>query len=182
MRNQHEVRVVVEAPVHIQPCFICQSTDHQGEQCSTAASVRDMMAEQANVVGQYNPPTNAPYRNTYNPNWGNHPNLSQKPNPPACVPPGARQHCGSSSQPQPPPSSSPVEQAIMNLSKVVGNFVEEQKVVNVQLTQGVEEKKAANVQANQGFNTVESTLNSKIDGLQNKTLKNLTTCSVQFQG
>ena len=26
MRNQHEVRAVVEAPVHIQPCFICQST------------------------------------------------------------------------------------------------------------------------------------------------------------
>ena len=26
MRNQHEVRAVVEAPVHIQPCFIFQST------------------------------------------------------------------------------------------------------------------------------------------------------------
>ena len=31
MRNQHDVRAVAEAPVHIQPCFICQSTDHQGE-------------------------------------------------------------------------------------------------------------------------------------------------------
>ena len=30
MRNQHKVRGVAEAPVHIQPCFICQSTDHQG--------------------------------------------------------------------------------------------------------------------------------------------------------
>ena len=68
MRNQHEVRAVAEAPVHIQPCFICQSTDHQGEHCPTAPSVRDMMAEQANVVGQYKPPTNAPYSNTYNPN------------------------------------------------------------------------------------------------------------------
>ena len=28
MRNQHEVRAVAEAPVHIQPCFICHSTDH----------------------------------------------------------------------------------------------------------------------------------------------------------
>ena len=151
MRNQHEVRAVAEAPVHIEPCFICQSTDHQ-----------------ANAVGQYKPPTNAPYNNTYNPNWRNHPNLSWKPSPPAYLPPGARQHCGSSSQPQPPPSSSPVEQAILNLSKVVGNFVEEQKEVNVQLTQGVEEQKAANVQANQRINTMESTLNSIMDGLQNE--------------
>ena len=63
----------------------------------------------------------------------NHPNLSWKPNPPAYVPPGAKPQFGSQSQPQPPPSSSPVEQAILNLSKVVGNFVEEQKGINVQL-------------------------------------------------
>ena len=35
MRNQHEVRAVAEAPIHIQPYFICQSTDHQGEHCPT---------------------------------------------------------------------------------------------------------------------------------------------------
>ena len=51
MRNQHEVQVVAETPVHIQPFFICQSTDHQGEHCPTAPSVRDLMAEHANVVG-----------------------------------------------------------------------------------------------------------------------------------
>ena len=106
------------------------------------------MIEQANAVGQYKPPTNAPYSNTYNLNWKNHPNFSWKPNPLAYVPPGVRQKCGSSSQPQPPPSSSPIKQAILNLSKVVGNFVEEQKVVNVQLTRCVEEQKVANAQAN----------------------------------
>ena len=68
MRNQHEVRAVAEAPVHIKPCFICQSTDHQGEHCPISPSMTDMMAEQANAVGQYKPPTNAPYNNTYNPN------------------------------------------------------------------------------------------------------------------
>ena len=41
MRNQHEVRAVAEAPVPNQPCFICQSTDHQGEHCPTIPSVRD---------------------------------------------------------------------------------------------------------------------------------------------
>ena len=101
MRNQHEVRAVAEASVQIQPCFICQSTDHQGEHCPTAPSVRDLMAENSNVVGQYKPPTNAQYNNTYNPNWRNHPNLSWKANPPAYVPPAAQQQqqYGSSSQP-----------------------------------------------------------------------------------
>ena len=47
----------------------------------------------------------------------------------------------------------------------MGNFVEEQKAVNVQLTQCVEEQKVANVQANQRINTVESTLNSIKDVL-----------------
>ena len=103
--------------------------------------MRDMIAEQANVMGQYKPPTNAPYNNTYNPNWRNHPNLSWKPKPPPYIPLAAQQQYGSSSQTKPSPSSSPVELAIMNLTKVVGNFVEEHKAVNVQLNQCVEEQK-----------------------------------------
>ena len=141
---------------------IGQSTDHQREHCPMVPSVRDMMTEHAIFVGQYKPQPNALYGNTYNPNGRNHPNLYWKPNPPAYMPPSARQQFGSSSQPQPPPSSSPVEQAILNLSKVVGDFVEEQKGINVQLAQRSD--------------TVESTLNKKIDGLQsdlNKIIDNL---------
>ena len=76
MRNQHEVRAVAEAPVHIQPCLIFQSTNHQGEHFLTAPSVMDLMVELANVVGQYKPPTNSQYNNTYNPKWRYHHNLS----------------------------------------------------------------------------------------------------------
>ena len=76
MRNQHEVRAVAETLVPNQPSFICQSVEHPGEQCPTIPSMRKMIVEQANVVGQCKPPTNAPYSNTYNPNWRNHPNLS----------------------------------------------------------------------------------------------------------
>ena len=68
MQNHHEVRAVTKAPIPNHPCFICQSTEHQGEHCPTVPSVRDMMAEHADVVGQYKPLTNAPYGNTYNPN------------------------------------------------------------------------------------------------------------------
>ena len=67
-RRSHEVRVVEEAHVPIQPCFNCQSTDHQREHCPMVPSLRDMITEQANFVGQSKPPPNAPYSNTYNPN------------------------------------------------------------------------------------------------------------------
>ena len=140
-----------------------QTTTHLEGHYPMASSVKDLMSGYANAVGQYKPPQpNAPYGNTYNSDWRNHPNLSWKPNPPAYVPPGAKPQFGSSSQPQPPPSSFPVEQAILNLSKVVGNFVEEQKGINVQLAQRID--------------TVESTLNKRIDGLEsnlNQKIENL---------
>ena len=138
-KRLHEVvQAVTENPAQSNPCINCQSTIYLEEHCPIAPSVRDFMSEHANVVGQYKPQPNAPYGNTYNSNWKNHPNLSWKPNPPAYVPPGAKLQFGSSSQPQPSPSSSPVEQAILNLSKVVGNFMEKQKGINVQLAQRID--------------------------------------------
>ena len=152
-KRLHEVQAVTENPAQANPCTNFQSTAHLEEHYPMAPSVKDLMSEYANAVGQYKPQQpNAPYGNTYNSSWRNHPNLSWKPNPPAYVPPGAKPQFGSSSQPQQPTSSSPVEQAILNLSKVVGNFVEEQKGINVQLAQRID--------------TVESTLNKRIDGLE----------------
>ena len=75
LRNQHEVQVVTEPPVLLQSCFNCKSTSHQGDQCPIAPSIRDSMQEQANIVDQGRHPISAPYRNTYNPDWRNHPNL-----------------------------------------------------------------------------------------------------------
>ena len=146
-KRLHEVQAVTENPAHANPCINCQSTVHPEEHCPISPSVRDLMSEHANVVGQYKPQPNSPYGNTYNPNWRNHPNLSWKPNPPAYAPPSGKQQFSSSSQPQPSPPSSPVEQAISNLSKV-------------------EEKKGINVQLAQRIDTVESTLNKRIDGLE----------------
>ena len=151
------MQAVNENPAQANPCTNFQSPIHPTEQCPMAPSVKDLMSEYANTVGQYKPPQpNAPYGNTYNSNWRNHPNLSWKPTPPAYVPPGAKPQFGSQSQPQPPPSSSPVEQAILNLSKVVGSFVEAQRI-----------------------DTVESTLNKRIDGLESNLNQKLITCSTQ---
>ena len=80
---------MTETPVPTKPCFICQSIEDLGEQCPTVPTMREMLTEQANVVGQFKPPTNASYGNTYNPNWRNHPNISWKPKPPPYVPPAA---------------------------------------------------------------------------------------------
>ena len=132
-KRLHKVQVVTEVPLQAKLCFIFQSTKHEGEQCPTIPTVREMFSDQDNFVGQSKPPPNAPCNNTYNPNWRNHPNISWNPDPPAHVPLNARQQSGSSSQPQPPPTLSPVEQAIVNLSKVVGEFMEEKKGINVQL-------------------------------------------------
>ena len=152
-KQLHEVQAVTDNTAQTNPCTNFQSLAHLTEQCSMTPAVKDLMSECAHIVGQFKPQQpNAPYGNTYNPNWRNHPNLAWRPNPPAYVPPGAKPQFGSPSQSQQPPSSSPVEQAILNLSKVVGNFVEDQKGINVQLAQRID--------------TVENTLNKKIDGLE----------------
>ena len=152
-KQLHEVQAVTDNTAQTGPCTNFQSPAHPIEQCSMTPAVKDLMSECAHTVGQFKPQQpNAPYGNTYNPNWRNHPNLAWRPNPPPYVPPGAKPQFGSPSQSQQPPSSSPVEQAIVNLSKVVGNFVQEQKRINVQLAQRID--------------TVENTLNKKIDGLE----------------
>ena len=145
MRNQHEMQAVNELSASEPSCFNCQSNSHPGEHCQ----------EHAHVLNQNRPPINAPYGNTYNPNWKNHPNLSWKPKPPAYVLPGAQQQfCSTSTQQQPLPLSSPVEQVILNLSKVVGTFLEEQKVLNVQTNKKIE--------------AVESSLNRKLESVHSE--------------
>ena len=69
------------------------------------------------------------------------------------APPEPPCYAPTSQQQQPPPLSL-VEQAILNLSKQVDNFIEEQRGVTVQ--------------ANQETETVESSLNKVLDGFQTR--------------
>ena len=81
-KRLHEVQAVTENPAQANSCANFQSTAHPEEQYLMAPSVKDLMSEYANAVGQYKPPQlNAPYGNTYNSNWRNHPNLSWNPLP-----------------------------------------------------------------------------------------------------
>ena len=92
------------------------------------------------------------YGSTYNHNWGNHTNTSWEPRPPQYALPEPPYYAPTSQQQ--PPTLSPVEQAILNLSKIVDNFIEEQRAVTVQ--------------ANQETDTVESSLNKELDGFQSE--------------
>ena len=73
---------------------------------------------------------------------------------PSTYAPPTSPHFALTPQPQQPPTSSPIEQAILNLSKLVDNFIEEQRVVDVQ--------------ANKEIDIVESSLNKELDEFQSE--------------
>ena len=100
------------------------------------------------------PPTNAPYGSTYNHSWGNHTNSSWEPRPPQYAPPSSPYYASTPQPPQPPQLTSSVEQAILNLTKLMGDVKEEQKTFNAQLSQRI--------------HNVENSLNQKLDGLQSE--------------
>ena len=103
----------------------------------------------------------SPYGSAYNHGWGNHTNSSWEPRPPQYSPPEPPYYAPTSQQQPPTPST--VEQGILNLRKQVDNFIEEQRAVTVQ--------------ANQETDTVESSLNKKLDGFQSEIdKKNWTSC------
>ena len=54
-KRLHEVQAVTENPAQTNPCINCQSTVHSEEHCPIAPSVKDLMSEHANAVGQYKP-------------------------------------------------------------------------------------------------------------------------------
>ncbi|KAL6326088.1 hypothetical protein AAG906_000963 [Vitis piasezkii] len=141
LKKMHEVQAISETQAHVMPCTICQSCDHVVDECPTIPAMREMLGDQANVVGQFRPNNNAPYGNTYNSSWRNHPNFSWKPRPPPYQP---------QAQTQAPQQTSSREQAIVNLSKVMGDFVGEQKAINSQLHQKIENVESSQIKRMDG--------------------------------
>nr|CAN71243.1 hypothetical protein VITISV_032820 [Vitis vinifera] len=111
MKKMQEVQAISQTPLQAMPCAICLSYEHLVDECPTIPAVREMFSD----------------CNTYNSNWRDHPNFSWKPQPPQYQQPV-----------QAPQQASNLEQAMVNLSKVVGDFVGAQKSINAQLTQRIE--------------------------------------------
>ena len=106
MKNQHNSCSVNELSVSQPSCYNHQSHGHYGENCQ----------ENAQISNQGGPPLNVPFGNSYIQDLKNHSNLLGKP----YIPPTDQQ--------QQPLSLSLVEQAVLNLSKVVDTIAKEQKV------------------------------------------------------
>ena len=73
----------------------------------------------------------SPYGSTYNHSWGNHTNSSWESRPPQYAPPEPPFYASTPESPQPPQSIPPFEQAILDLTRIVDDFVAEKKVINV---------------------------------------------------
>ena len=114
MKNQHNIHSVNEFSASQPSFYNHQSHGHYGENCQ----------ENVQILNQGRPPLNVPFGNSYNQDWKNHSNLPGKP----YIPPTDQQQFTPTSQQQQPISLSPVEQAVLNLSKVVDTIAKEQKV------------------------------------------------------
>ena len=114
MKNQHNSCSVNELSASQPSCYNHQSHGHYGENCQ----------ENAQILNQGRPPLNVPFGNSYVQDWKNHSNLLGKP----YIPLIDQQQFTPTFQQQQPISLSPVEQAVLDLSKVVDMIAKEQKV------------------------------------------------------
>ncbi|RVX15118.1 hypothetical protein CK203_007668 [Vitis vinifera] len=136
MKKMQEVQAISQTPLQAMSCAICLSYEHLVDECPTIPAVREMFGD----------------CNTYNSNWRDHPNFSWEPQPPQYQQPA-----------QAPQQASNLEQAMMNLSKVVGDFVGAKKSINAHLSQRIDSVESS---LNKRMDEVQSDLSQKIDNLQ----------------
>nr|CAN74001.1 hypothetical protein VITISV_040582 [Vitis vinifera] len=136
MNQMQEVQAISQTPLQAMPCAICRSYEHLVDECPTIPAEREMFGD----------------CNTYNSNWRDHPNFSWKPQPPQY-----KQHV------QALPQASSLEQAMVNLSKFVGDFVGAQKSINAQLNQRIDSVESSLIKR---MDEVQNDLSQKLDILQ----------------
>ncbi|RVW21139.1 hypothetical protein CK203_109944 [Vitis vinifera] len=131
-----EVQAISQTPLQAMPCAICLSYEHLVKECPTILAEREMFGD----------------CNTYNSNWRDHLNFSWKPQPPQYQQPA-----------QAPQQASIREQAMVNLSKFVGDFVGAQKSINAQLNQRIDSVESSLIKR---MDEVQNDLSQKLDNLQ----------------
>ena len=136
MKKQHNIHSVNEFSASQPSFYNHQSHGHYGENCQ----------ENVQILNQGRPPISVPFGNSYIQNWKNHSNL---PGNPKLPPTDQQQFAPTSQQQQPPPLHPLVEQAILDLTRKVNDYVEENKKIRAH-----------------SIVTVEDNLNKKIDGLK----------------
>ena len=149
--------VIFSAGIHVPVGLNYNQMEHlRGEQYSEYPVERNHRAYMS-MRDYRNQWMSSPYGSAYNHSWGNHTNSSWEQRPPQYSPPEPPYYAPTYQQQ--PPTLSPIEQAILNLSKQLDNFIEEQRAVTIQV--------------NQETDTVESSLNKKLYGFQSEIDKKL---------
>ena len=133
MKNQHNSYSVNELSASQPSCYNHQSHGHYGEKCQ----------ENVQILNQGRPPLNVPFGNSYIQDWKNYSNLLGKP----YIPP-TDQHASPPQSPQPLQSIHPLEQAMLDLNRIMDDYVEANKKIRAH-----------------SIVTVEDNLNKKLDGL-----------------
>ena len=118
-------------------CLVLTAGVHFGLNCGLMEYLEGEQHYQYPV--ERNPRTYMSMRDYRNPPWVSAPSYMV---PPQYAPPPH------------PQSTSPMEEAILNLTKLMGNFVEVQKTINAQLSQKID--------------TMENIMDMRIDGLQSE--------------
>ncbi|RVW18344.1 hypothetical protein CK203_115275 [Vitis vinifera] len=121
------------------PCGICQSFEHLVEECPIIPVARE-------IFGDYN---------TYNSNCRNHPNFFWEPQPRQYMQPA-----------QAPHQALKLEQAIVNLTKVVEDFVAHLKSIIDQFRQDNAQVRQETDSQDKKMDEVQNDLSQKIDNLQ----------------
>ncbi|RVW73783.1 hypothetical protein CK203_058279 [Vitis vinifera] len=163
MNQMQEVQAISQTPLQAMSCAICQSFEHLVEKCLILPAAREMfgmpcaiclsyehLVEECPIIpvareifGDYN---------TYNSNCRNHPNFFWEP-----------QLCQYMQPALAPHQALKLEQAIVNLTKVVEDFVGAQKSINAQLSQRIDSVESS---LNKRMDEVQNDLSQKIDNLQ----------------
>ena len=127
--------------------------DYINQLCQSQEPVERNSSEYMSMRDYRNQWMSSPYGSVYNHSWGNHTNSSWEPRPPQNAPPELPFYASTPQSPQPPQSIPPFEQAILDLTRIMDDFMAENKEINAH--------------SDQRIVTVDDNLNKKIDGLKN---------------
>ncbi|KAL6336501.1 hypothetical protein AAG906_022442 [Vitis piasezkii] len=132
----HEVNAIYDNPIYMEQCSSCQSIEHEVSDCPTIPAMGERLVE-------------------------NHPNMSWN-----CGQEqfSSRQYSQSQQFMEDSPQQvSLVEQAIVNLSKILGDFIGDQKNINTQVNQRIDHMETS---FNHKFDSLQTNLTQKIDNMQ----------------
>ena len=142
-----------EYPVERNPRAYMSMRDYRNQSWQSQQPIERNPSEYRSMRDYRNQWLSSPYGSTYNHSWGNHTNSSWEPRSPQYAPSEPPYYASTPESPQPPQSIPPFEQAILDLTRIVDDFMAENKGINAH--------------SNQRIVTVEDNLNKKLDGLKN---------------